>query len=103
MANQKKYVVAPGCSFVGNKKSFKAGDEIAKEDFKDEKYFNALISAKKIVPAPAEGAENTEEKKLDRKEKEELAVKNNLVKADQVSKLKDDELEKVLKDAGLVK
>jgi hypothetical protein len=84
MANQKKHVVAPGCSFVGNKKSFKAGDEITKEDFKDEKYFNALISAKKIVSSSSDSIKEDED---DLSDVDISNISKDNVKRDQLEKL----------------
>jgi hypothetical protein len=103
MAETKKiYVVAEGCSFVGNKKSYKAGDEIDASAFKDDKRFKSFIESKKIIEKTAP-EEKKEEKTFDRAAAEKLAVEKGLAKNDQVSKLKDDELEKLLKDAGLLK
>jgi len=101
-----KYVVAPGCSFVGNKRTYHPGDEIDETAFKDKKRFEQFLKGDKpkIIPAPpkAEEEKKEEPKKADRKELEKLALEKGLAKKDQVSALKDEELEKLLKDAGLI-
>jgi len=97
---EKKFVVADGVSFVGNKKTYKAGDEIDKSAFKDEKRFSDLIAKKKIVEAPA--AETAAPKK-DRNELEKIAIEKGGLKKEQVSSMKDEELEKYLKEKELLK
>jgi len=107
---KKSYVVAKGVSFVGNKKSYKEGDEIDETAFKDKKRFEHFLNCKppKIIEAPKE----TEEKKpdnggsgdkLDRKALEELALKDNFKKPEEIKNLKDEELEELLKKAGKLK
>jgi hypothetical protein len=100
---EKKYIVADGCSFVGNKKTYKEGDEIDASAFKNKERFESFLSGKnpKIIPSPA-GGEKEKQAKIDRKELEKLALDNGLVKKEQVSTVKDDELEKMLKDAGFL-
>jgi len=102
--SKKKFVVAPGCSFVGNKKTYKEGDEIDETAFKDKARFESFLKGDKpkIIPAPA-AEKKAEEKKPDRKELEKLALDGGLLKENQLSAVKDDELEKILKDAGLIK
>jgi hypothetical protein len=97
---KKKYVVAPGCSFVGNKKTYKEGDEIDETAFKDKARFESFLKGDKpkIIPAP-----KAEEKKPDRKELEKLALADGFIKQEDLAALGDEELEKILKEAGLLK
>ena len=112
METKKRYIVAQGASFVGEKKTYKEGDEIDESAFKTPERFKQFLNSKppKIIEAPA--GEKAEEKpagsggggnKLDRKALEELALKDNFMKPDQIKALKDDELEKALRDAGKIK
>jgi hypothetical protein len=103
MAEQKKkYIVAPGASFVSNRKTYKEGDEIDETAFKDKARFESFTKGAKpkIIPSP------TGEVKADppdRKALEKMAVDGGLAKEKDVSSLKDDDLKKLLTDAGLLK
>ena len=100
----KKYKVAPGCSFIGGGKSYAEGDEITAAAFgegeKGEKRFASFLTGDKpkIIPA----GEEKEPAKLTRPELEKIALDGKL-KKEEFSSLKDDELEKLLKERGLIK
>jgi hypothetical protein len=105
---EKRYVVAPGASFVGNKRAYVAGDEIDESAFGDPKDFKKMLSGDhpKIIPAPLppdekpEGQKREEkEPEQDRKVLEEKALSAGFM-ADELAKLTDGELEKLLKDNG---
>lgn len=106
----KKYKVAPGCSFIGGGKSYEEGDEITASVFgegeKGEKRFQSFLTGAnpKIIPAgEKEEKEPVKEPvKLTRPELEKIALDGKL-KKEEFSSLKDDELEKLLKERGLVK
>jgi hypothetical protein len=108
MAEQKKkYVVAPGASFVGNRKTYKEGDEIDETAFKDKARFEAFTKGAKpkIIPAPTgeEKADPLKNDPPDRKALEKMAIDGGLAKEKDVSSIKDDDLKKLLTDAGLLK
>jgi len=108
MEKEKKYIVAPGCSFVGNKKTYKEGDEIDKSAFASEERFKEFINCKppKIIEAPAEPKETKKDdlaKKMDRKDLEKMAIDKKLLEAEKLAAMKDEDIEKVLKDAGVLK
>jgi hypothetical protein len=69
-SKDQRYVVAPGVSFVGNKRAYVAGDEIDESAFSDPKYFKAFLSGKspKIIPAPPEPEEEPDKKNGKKKE-----------------------------------
>jgi hypothetical protein len=112
-AEKEKYIVAPGCSFVGNKRSYNAGDEIDEKAFGDTSDFQKFLTGKnpKIIIAPPE--EKTPEKKntgggngggsgntpVDRKQLEESAIARGLGKPEDLAVLSDDELKQLLGDA----
>jgi hypothetical protein len=106
---KKRYVVAKGASFVGDKKVYKEGDVIDESAFKSKERFNKLLTSKppKIVEAPPEEEKKDEnsgsENKLGRKALEELALKDNFKKPEEIKNLKDEELKKLLQDAGKLK
>ena len=102
-----KFVVAPGCSFVGSGKIYNEGDEITASVFgendKGKARFKSFQEGKNPKIIPASGAAKQEEpKKLDRKELEALALKNGM-KNEEFKSLKDEELEAKLKEAGAIK
>ena len=103
---KKKYVVAPGNAFAGKNKIYNEGDEIDAAVFGSEERFKSFLNCKppKIIEAPvdSEKEEKNNSNKLDRKELEKLVVENELVKKEQLASLKDDELEKILKTAGIL-
>ena len=110
----KKYVVAPGASFVGNNRSYKEGDEIDESAFKSPDRFKHFISCKppKIIEGSAKAKQEADaeaeakakaEAEARRKALEELALKDNFMKPEEIKALKDEELEKKLKDAGKLK
>ena len=107
--SKKRYIVAPGASFVGNKKTYAAGDEIDETAFKDVKRFEHFLKCKppKIIEALKEEKEEKPSgggnHRLDRKTMEELALKDGFMKPDQIKALKDDELERILKESGEIK
>jgi hypothetical protein len=111
MAKEKeRYIVAPGCSFVGNKRAYNAGDEIDEGAFGNPADFQKLISGKKpkIIKAPPEGkkpenkstgggnAGGTGAAPLDRKQLEEAVVAKGLGKPEDLAALSDDELKQLL-------
>jgi hypothetical protein len=110
---KQRYVVAPGVSFVGNKRAYVAGDPIDESAFIDPKHFKILLSGKspKIIPAPPETEKEPEKKSdrenengtgLDRKTLEEKALASGLVKtADELAAFKDSELAELLKNSGI--
>jgi len=99
----KRYIVAPGCSFVGNKKTYKEGDEIDESAFNDKDRFKKFFESKppKIIEALAV-EKKKEPKKLERKELEKLVIEHNLLKKEQLASTKDDELEALLKGNGVL-
>ena len=110
MAEQ-KFKVAPGCSFVGNGKIYTDGDEITASVFGDnengKKRFKAFQEGKnpKIIPATGNVKNETPstDTKRTREELEKIALGKELFKeffGKKISSLKDDELEKLVKDAG---
>jgi hypothetical protein len=108
-AEKEKYIVAPGCSFIGNKRAYNAGDEIDEGAFGNPADFQKFISGKKpkIIKAPPE--EKTPENKnlgntgaaapVGRKQLEEAVVSKGLGKAGDLAALSDDELKRLLEDA----
>jgi hypothetical protein len=92
---EKRYVVAPGASFVGNKRVYVAGDEIDESAFGDPKDFKKMISDDhpKIIPGPLPPDEKPEQ---DRKALEEKALSAGFM-VNELAKLTDSELEKLLK------
>ncbi len=137
--NKQRYVVAKGCSFVGNKKSYKEGDEINETAFSKPEHFKKMLGGKnpRIIPAPAKEKNDTSEadkaaaakiaadeaavKKIadekaaadkieadkaaaeKRAEHEKLAIEKGLIKKEALKDTSDEQLEKILKDAGLIK
>lgn len=103
---EKKYKVAPGCSFVGGGKSYEEGDEISASAFgegkKGEERFASFLTGNKPKIIPAGEKDEKEPAKLTRPELEKIALDGKVEKKDFQS-LKDDELEKLLKDRGLIK
>jgi hypothetical protein len=107
---KKRYVVAPGASFVGQKKTYSPGDPIDESAFKKLEHFKKMLSGDppKIIEAPPKAAKD--EKKgdtgdggIDRKALEAIAVNNGLLKHDQLSAIDDEELKNILEGAGLLK
>lgn len=51
-----RYIVAPGCALVGNKRTYDAGDEISESVFESAEDFKRLIEDKPsvIIKAPAD-------------------------------------------------
>jgi hypothetical protein len=116
---KERYVVAPGCSFVGNKRAYNAGDEIGEEAFGNPKDFQKFISGKspKIIKAPPEekksaskntGGGNAKEPDteetdtdtpVDRKQLEESVIARGLGKPEDLTALSDDELKRLLGNA----
>jgi hypothetical protein len=112
MANEKKrYVVAPGASFVGNKRAYNSGDEIDESAFGKPQYFKKMLSSKppKIIEAPPEtekttkkDGNNTADPGADkRKAMEEKAVLSGLARPEELEQFNDEQLEKLLKDYGV--
>jgi len=117
MAKETKYVVAPGCSFVGSGKTYNPGDEIDVSAFKgDTKRFEGFLSGKtpKIIPAPPEPTasappkpapteeQNADNKKYTREELEKIALKKLGTEKDKFESMKDEELKQFLEDAGVL-
>jgi hypothetical protein len=111
MAGEKKdrYVIAKGVSFVGNKKHYVEGDDIDESAFKKPEQFQKLVKAGKIVIAPPE-AEKKEKAgkgnkggggdKTTREALEKAAIDSGLFSKEQLTGMKDEELEQILKDTG---
>jgi hypothetical protein len=110
IAEKERFVVAPGCSFVGNKRAYNAGDEIDEEAFGDTSDFQKFLTGKnpKIIKAPPEEktpAENTGNAggiggtPVNRKQPEEAVVAKKLGKPEDLATLSDDELKQLLGDA----
>jgi hypothetical protein len=110
---KKRYIVAPGVSFVGKKRAYVAGEEIDESAFGKPEYFKKMLSCKppKIIEAPPE---KEEDKKKDsdttpapedekRKTMEKLAVTNGLLKPEELEQYSNEQLEKLLKDHGVTK
>jgi hypothetical protein len=109
-AKEEKYIVAPGCSFVGNKRSYAAGDEIDEKAFGNSADFQKFLTGKnpKIIKAPQKeetpankntGGGNTEgtgAAPVDRKQLEEAVIARGLGKPEDLAVLSDDELKKLL-------
>ena len=107
---KKRYVVAPGASFVGQKKTYGPGDPIDESAFKKAEHFKKMLSSTppKIIEAPPkaakdEKAEDTKSGGLDRKALEAIAINNGLLKPDQLLSIEDEELKDILEGAGLLK
>jgi hypothetical protein len=106
---KEKYVVADGCSFVGNRKSYKAGDEIDESAFSDKKRFESFLTCDppKIVKAPAGAKKETEDDAgdenptTDRQTMEKLAAELGM-KPENIAKLDDKKLFKVWKKQGKI-
>jgi hypothetical protein len=108
-AEKEKYIVAPGCSFVGNKRAYSAGDEIDEAAFGDPVDFQRFLSGKnpKIIKAPPKGktpAEKTDggntgdtpTTPVDRKQLEDSVIARGLGKPEDLAALSDDELKQLL-------
>ena len=117
MEKKKTYIVAPGCSFVGNGKTYKEGDEIEASFFgeKGAERLKSFMSGDKpkivetTVPSDNEkksgksgksATEGTKENKLSpREELEKIAVEKGVQEKD-VSAMTDEELNIFLKESG---
>jgi len=110
MAEQ-KFKVAPGCSFVGNGKIYNEGDKITASVFgeneKGKARFKSFQEGKnpKIVPATVavDAEDKKDNSKRTREELEKIALEKELFKESftkKISSLKDDELLKLVIDAG---
>ena len=110
---EKKYEVAKGHSFTGNKKSYKEGDEITADAFKGKdgaKHFQAFVKNGSIVESKPgsekekadddEGGDGDIQTTLTRAELETLALE--FMPADAIAKLDDAKLKKVLKKKGKI-
>jgi hypothetical protein len=106
-AEKERYIVAPGCSFVGNKRAYNAGDEIDEKAFGDPSDFHKFLTAKnpKIIKAPPEekppknaggNAGATGNTPVDRKQLEDSVIARGLGKPEDLAALSDDELEQLL-------
>jgi hypothetical protein len=104
-----RYIVAPGCSFVGNKRAYNAGDEIDEKAFGKPEDFKKMLSGKKpkIIKAPPKeeaaeeknkGGGNTGAGTADRKGLEEAVIAKGLGKPEDLAALSDDELKQLLRD-----
>ena len=110
MAGEKKdrYVIAKGVSFVGNKKHYVEGDDIDESAFKKPEQFQKLVKAGKIVIAPPEDEKKEKAgknkdgggKKATREALEKAAIDSGLFSKEQLTGMKDEELEQILKDTG---
>jgi hypothetical protein len=108
-AEKERYIVAPGCSFVGNKRAYNAGDEINEKAFGNPADFQKFLSGKKpkIIKAPPQkeaeegnkGGGNTGTGTVDRKQLEEAVIAKGLGKQEDLAALSDEELKQLLKDA----
>ena len=117
MAETKKYIVAPGFSFVGNKRTYKEGDEIDASAFKNEKRFQSFISGDKpkIILAPPKEATNKKDEdedvsgvdvsgvNVDRPALEKLFIDGGIFDKEKLSKIPDDKLLKLAVKKGLIK
>jgi hypothetical protein len=97
-----KYIVAPGHSFVGQKRAFVSGDEITKAAFVSPKDFERFISAKRILKVPVEEAATPAADKTgdERKQLEESFLAQGLGKPEDMSALSDDELKQLIGGSG---
>jgi hypothetical protein len=97
-----QHVVAPGCSFVGNKRGYLAGDVITEDVFGNPEDFKKMLASKKIVKAlieeaaPDNGADKSD-KAVERKQLEESFLARGLGKPEDLSALSDDELKQLMK------
>jgi hypothetical protein len=112
-AEKEKYIVAPGCSFVGNKRAYSAGDEIDEKAFGDPADFQKFLSGKnpKIIKAPPKeeapanknggggNAGETGAGPVDRKQLEDSVIARGLGKPEDLAALSDDELKQLLEGA----
>jgi hypothetical protein len=105
MAEQKKkYIVAPGASFVGNRKTYKEGDEIDETAFKDKARFESFTKGKTPKIISGGGNDNTGNDEevttsLTREELEKLALELGM-RLENIAKLDDSKLKKILKKNG---
>jgi hypothetical protein len=108
-AEKERYIVAPGCSFVGNKRAYSAGDEIDEKAFGDPSDFQNFLTGKspKIIKAPPKetppknaggNARTTGNTPVDRKQLEDSVIARGLGKAEDLAALSDDELKQLLGD-----
>jgi hypothetical protein len=110
-SKDQRYVVAPGVSFVGNKRAYVAGEEIDESAFSDPKYFKAFLSGKspRIIPAPPEpevktdkesGKNNVPPVPPSREAMEEKALSVGATLAE-LAALDDNDLVEFLKNKGI--
>jgi hypothetical protein len=105
-AEKERYIVAPGCSFVGNKRAYNAGDEIDEKAFGDPSDFQKFLTGKnpKIIKAPPKeeapagggNAGGTGAASVDRKQLEDSVIARGLGKPEDLAALSDDELKQLL-------
>jgi hypothetical protein len=112
MAKEKKerYVVAPGCSFIGNRRAYNAGDEIDETAFSKPADFRLFISMEKpkIIPAPPEQKApkksagdtdtDTEAEAAARKKLEEEVLAKGGCTIEDLKALSVEELQEILKE-----
>jgi len=117
----KKYIVAPGASFIGSGKTYSEGDEISASVFgegeKGKKRFETFLSGDKpkIIPAPAGAAnpasanENLDDvdissiqNKPDREALKKIILEKGLLKEDKIEKMSDENLLKFAVKKGLI-
>lgn len=108
-AEKERFIVAPGCSFVGNKRAYNAGDEIDEKAFGDASDFQKFLTGKspKIIKAPPEekpaakntGGGNAGGTSVDRKQLEDSVIARGLGKPEDLAALSDEELKQLLGDA----
>jgi len=124
---KQKYVVAEGCSFVGRKRTYVAGDEIDESAFSKPEHFKKMIDGDKpkIIPESlynkkkSSGNEKPKEKdedenldgvdvtkiknKPDREALKKLILEKGLLKEEKIDKFTDENLLKFAVKKGLVK
>jgi len=107
-----KYVVAKGCSFVGDKKTYNEGDEIDEKVFSKKERFESFLKGDnpKIIPAPSvkddedlTGVDLTGVDVPTREEIEKLILEKGLLKEDKIKVFKDVDLLKFAVKKGLIK
>ena len=117
MAEEKKFVVAKGHSFVGNKRSYKEGDEIDETAFKSKERFESFLKGDnpKIIPAPAgETKQSGDDENLDsvdvssiaekptREALEKLILEKGLLNEGKIKKMSDENLLKFAVKKGFI-
>lgn len=110
-----KFVVAPGCSFVGNKRTYVAGDEITESAFSKPEYFKKMTEGKNPKIIPSSGVSKSDDDEdlsgVDitgvgeiptRENLEKLILEKGLLKESKIKRFSDEDLLKFAVKRGLI-